>query len=126
MTATATADPTVIYQRHPSVRCLRAMAFAPYPDVPAALGDPAFAVPPPDETAMLVFDGRSVFELNLVSAFVWDLLDGTRALDDVVSAVVRRFGVERPTACCDVLQLSESLAQQTLVVVCPPQRVHRV
>jgi hypothetical protein len=119
---TISAMPAVVYQHHPRVRCLRAMAFAPYADVPAALRDPAFGVPPPDETAMLVFNGAVVFELNLVSAFVWDRLDGTCALDEVVRAVVVRFGVDEPTACRDVAQLCDAFAQQHLVTVGRPER----
>src|SRR5436309_6547614 len=44
------AAPLDHYRRHPRVRCLRSMAFAAFPDVPAALADPACAVPPSDQT----------------------------------------------------------------------------
>src|SRR5262245_47303768 len=112
---TGSAPPAIIYHRHPRVRCLRAMPFAPYADVPTALSDTAFAVPPPEETAMMVFNGTDVLDLNLVATFVWDLLDGAHSLDDVVSAIVAGFGVDRQTARRDVENLCETFAQRNLI-----------
>ena len=114
---TVSAPPAISYQHRPRVRCLRAMAFAPYPDVPAALNNPTFVVPPPDEPAMMLFNGTSSLALNLVAAFIWDRLDGASRLDDVVSAVVGAFGVDRQTARQDVEALCEAFAQHNLVAV---------
>jgi hypothetical protein len=91
------------------------MAFVPYADVPTALANPAFIVPMPQDTAMLVFDGSVLFELNLVSAFIWDLLDGTRSVEDIVSAMASRFRVDRRTARRDVERLCQVAVRQGLI-----------
>lgn len=114
----ATAASTVIYQHRPGVRVLRAMAFAGHADVPSALSDPAIGAPPPDEIAMMVSTGHQIFELNLVSSYVWDILDSARSLSEVVDAVVSRFGVDRPTAWGDVARLCDEMTERDLVVVC--------
>jgi hypothetical protein len=91
------------------------MPFAPFADVPAALQSAEFRAPPAAETAMLVFNGRTVFELNLVSAFVWDLLRVPRGIDELVEIVTTVFGVDRATAEQDIVRLSESCLQQNLL-----------
>jgi hypothetical protein len=108
---------TATLRRRSSVRYLRTMAFAPYPDVPAALGSPGFAAPAPDETAMVLFDGRATLGLNLVAAFAWDLLDGTRSLDDVTHAVLTAFGVDPHTGREDVSRLCEEFCRAGLVEI---------
>jgi len=115
----ACSTPAPLLRRRPRVRFLRTMAFTPYASVPAALGAPAFVVPAPDETAMVLFDGRATLALNLVAAFVWDLLDGTRSLDDTSQAVVRAFGVDQRTARADVGRLCEEFRQAGLAEVVP-------
>jgi coenzyme PQQ synthesis protein D (PqqD) len=42
-----------------------------------------------------------IYNLSRVAAFIWELLDGTRSGDAVVSAVVDRFDVDRATAEAD-------------------------
>src|SRR5437764_167742 len=107
--------PAVTLRRRPRVRFLRTMAFGPYDDVPAALRAPGFAALAPDETAMVVFDGCTTLALNLVAAFVWDLLDGTRSLAAAVDAVVAAFGVGQRTAWEDVSRLSDGFLHAGLV-----------
>ncbi len=93
------------------------MAFASYADVPAALGTAGFAAPAPHETAMVLFDGRTTLGLNLVAAFVWDLLDGTRSLHDTTHAVLTAFGVDPNTGRDDVGRLCEEFLRAGLVDV---------
>jgi hypothetical protein len=97
------------------MRSLHAMAFAPYGDVPAGLRAPGFAAPAPDETALVVFDGHTTFAFNLVAAFVWDLLDGTRSTDALVSAVSAAFSVEPRTARDDVTRVCADFLSAGLV-----------
>ncbi len=108
---------TAALRRRSTVRCLRTMAFAPYADVPDALGAPGFAAPAPDETAMVLFDGRTTLGLNLVAAFVWDLLDGTWSLDDATRAVLAAFGVDAQTGREDVNRLCEEFCRAGLIEV---------
>src|SRR5215471_12896611 len=117
---------TARLRRRSNVRCLRTMAFAPYADVPAALGTPGFAAPLPDETAMVLFDGRTTLRLNLVAAFVWDLLDGTRSLDDATRTVLAAFGVDPPTGREDVRRLCEDFRRAGLIEVIPDDAQARV
>jgi hypothetical protein len=43
----------------------------------------------------------SIYTLNAVGAFIWELLDGLRDGRQIVTAVVDRFAVERPEAEAD-------------------------
>jgi hypothetical protein len=104
-----------LLQHGPRVRFLPAMTFAAYPDVPSALQDTGFPVPPPEETAMMVFNGTAVFELNLVSAFVWDLLRVPCTTTALVETVTTVFGVDRATAQQDIVRLCETFLRQNLL-----------
>jgi hypothetical protein len=108
---------TATLRRRSTVRFLRTMPFAPYVDIPTALATPGFAIPAPDETAMVLFDGRTTLGLNLVAAFVWGPLDGTRSLADTTRAVLTTFGVDPHTAREDVSRLCEDFRRAGLVEV---------
>jgi Coenzyme PQQ synthesis protein D (PqqD) len=105
----------LVLQHRPRVRYLRAMAFAGHADVPSALRDVRFTAPAPVVTAMLVFDGTTIFELNLVSAFAWDLLRTPCTLEQVVEAVTTVFGVDQAIAQADLGPLWETLRSQNLL-----------
>lgn len=64
-------------------------------------------------------DLDSIFNLSRVAAFIWEQLDGTRTVADVVDAVVARFEVERERAEADTLELLETLAGIGAVVPAP-------
>jgi hypothetical protein len=54
-------------------------------------------------------DVESIYTLNEVAAFVWELLDGQRRFDDLRDAVVAEFEVERDQAESDLAAFLEQL-----------------
>lgn len=56
-----------------------------------------------------------VYTLSPVAARVWAHLDGTKTVDQIVSAIVEEFDVARETAFGDVTELLADLASVALV-----------
>lgn len=57
----------------------------------------------------------SIYTLSSVAARVWNLLDGTRDVENVVAAVAGEFEVDRETAASDVAELIHALEDIALV-----------
>jgi hypothetical protein len=62
-----------------------------------------------------VGDLDSVFVLTHVAARVWSLLDGTKDVDAVVSAICDEYDVDADVARADVVELLDSLAAADLI-----------
>jgi hypothetical protein len=54
------------------------------------------------EAVILSLDTKVLRGLNAVGSRVWDLIDGTRSVDDIVDVIVAEFDVARPVAAADV------------------------
>ena len=89
------ANPAVIYQL--------GMDFVGYDTVCDALDDSDFDVDPAHSVAMVSIYGR-MFELNLVSACIWELCRQGQASDLVASSIARRFDIDPAFAEKDVVQ----------------------
>lgn len=94
----------------------RAMTFVDYDDIPAALREPGFEAPPPDDTAVLVSDRGQLYELSLVAGFVWDSLSEPHSADELGNRVAEVFEVDAETATRDVRQLLAEFSERGLVV----------
>lgn len=55
------------------------------------------------------------FSLNATGSVLWELLAGDRNCDDLVDAIVDRYGVNRQTARDDVEQFVSSMRVEGLV-----------
>ena len=55
------------------------------------------------------------FTLDEVGAYVWNLLDGTKDLDQVVDAVCEAYDVPPETARSDIRELLDELAGERLL-----------
>ncbi len=91
------------------VQC--SMAFANYPSVFAALSDPNFEFPSSDDIAMMLSKRGEMFELNLLGAFVWELMDGTKTIDTISSEIVKIFSIDKQTAYSDLAILIENMLE---------------
>lgn len=91
------------------VQC--SMAFANYPSVLDALSDPNFEFPSSDNIAMMVCKQGEMFELNLLGAFVWELMDGTKTIDTILDKIVNMFSIEKQTAYSDLAILIENMIE---------------
>jgi hypothetical protein len=73
-----------------------------------------------DETFLLPIKGELVnttemFVLSEVGCFIWNLVDGRRASDEMVAAVVEEFDVDEARARADVESFLAELKGQGLV-----------
>lgn len=58
---------------------------------------------------------ESVFTLSTVAARVWSLLDGSRDVEAIVSALCEEYDVDRDTAAADLEELLASLQEAALI-----------
>ncbi len=86
------------------LRSQKVMALAEYQGIIAAVRDPRCDFPS-GETAMLVSNHGELFELNLVAAFVWELIGTGRTFDEVINAIIDVFDVQEEVAREEVAQL---------------------
>jgi len=57
-------------------------------------------------------DLNSVYTLNVVSAFIWELLDGKRSLLSISNDLISSFDVDEKTAQEDLLFFVEQLSKE--------------
>jgi hypothetical protein len=62
-----------------------------------------------------VADLKAIFALNGVGRCIWELLDGTRGMDEVLARLVERFDVSSDEAAADLQAFVERLSQAGLV-----------
>lgn len=60
-------------------------------------------------------DLKQVFSVESVAATTWELIDGQRSLEDIVTAVMDEYDVDRETALGDVNAFLEELEKSELV-----------
>ena len=108
---------TVVPRQKPGIVSQQDIAFASYENTTAALADPAFEWDDLDETAGMFSDQGRLFELNLVAAFVWDLIDGQRSIRQIKNNVVSQFDVDKAEAEADVEEVMEALTGFGLVLL---------
>jgi hypothetical protein len=84
------------------LRQQRSLSLLAFSSVPEALRQPGAATPPPTEAVMMLSNHGELFQLNLVAAFVWDLLDGATTIDQLAAQVTEVFEVDGDRARADV------------------------
>lgn len=62
-----------------------------------------------------------IYTLSDVAARIWELLDGTRSVEGVVSAICDEYDVERDQAASDVAELVSDLEGVSLVLQVSPK-----
>lgn len=67
-----------------------------------------------------VGDLGSIYTLNAVANDVWNLLDGTRRVCDVVNRMQQEYEVDPQTLASDIQHLIVDLQQEGLIVASPP------
>lgn len=61
-----------------------------------------------------------IYTLSDVAARIWELLDGSRSVDAVISAICDEYEVDRDQAASDVAELVSDLASVSLVLQVSP------
>ena len=62
-----------------------------------------------------IADMDSVFTLNETGAYIWDLIDGKRNVNEISIAVQEEFEVDEKTALVDVQDLIEDLKKFLII-----------
>ncbi len=60
-------------------------------------------------------DMKRIFSLNEVAGHIWDCIDGTRSLGDIVGEVVAAFEAGREEAEADVLEFIAELQKEGMI-----------
>lgn len=72
-----------------------------------------------DQTVLLRPDDGGYYALDEAGAMIWELCDGHRSLDDVVTALCARFDAAREVVAADVLEFVGDLRRERLLVEAP-------
>ncbi len=62
-----------------------------------------------------IADMDSVYTLNESGAFIWELIDGKRNVEEIISAVTHEFDTNGETAGADVLNFLENLKDYLII-----------
>jgi coenzyme PQQ synthesis protein D (PqqD) len=72
------------------------------------------------EAMILSLDNKVFRGLNSVGSRVWELIDGRRSVDEIVSQIVGEFEVTAEVASRDVGTFVAELLEKRLVTTTPP------
>jgi hypothetical protein len=60
-------------------------------------------------------DMQKIFILNSLAAFIWQQLDGEHTIDELLTAIVEHFAVDREQARLDTVEFIGQLLEQNLL-----------
>ena len=73
-----------------------------------------------EEAILIDLEEGEVVRLNAVGAQIWNAIDGTRTVDDIVAHICRTFEVSERKARRDVHQFAKQLLRHELIQEEPP------
>jgi len=62
-----------------------------------------------------IADMNSVYTLNETGAFIWELIDGERNVEDLIQAVISEYNIDRETAMADVLSFIDNMSKYLII-----------
>lgn len=68
-----------------------------------------------NEAVIVHLSGNSVLQLNDVGRYIWERIDGTTRLSEIVRSVVEAYETDRTTASADATVFIEQLVEKDLV-----------
>ena len=104
-----------IYRPRKGLMVQHNMIFADYSNVHNALEDPSFEFPSPEDVAIMVSNRGLLFELNLLGAFVWEMIDGIHTIADIENSVTAMFDIDKQAAHEDLIELVGSMIEFGLI-----------
>ena len=69
------------------------------------------------EVVILTADGHQIHTLNKVGSAIWELIDGTRNIKELISLICKRFDVSFEVAQTDVLEFAEQLVAKEILQI---------
>lgn len=68
-----------------------------------------------DEIVVIANDGKTVHILNKTTAYIWELCDGTRNLDEIAACLFERFDVPLEEVSADIQNVTAELQELRLL-----------
>lgn len=62
-----------------------------------------------------IADMNSVYTLNETGAFIWELIDGKKSVEELIEAVVSQYNIEVKTATEDVSSFIEKMSDYLII-----------
>jgi hypothetical protein len=62
-----------------------------------------------------IADMNSVYTLNETGAFIWELIDGKRDLEEIISEMIKEYDIDEATAKEDVLSFIEKMMKYLII-----------
>jgi methyltransferase-like protein len=62
-----------------------------------------------------IADMDSVYTLNETGAFIWELIDGKKSVEDLIEAVIKEYDVDSITATTDVFSFINNLHKYLII-----------
>jgi methyltransferase-like protein len=62
-----------------------------------------------------IADMNSVYTLNETGAFIWELIDGEKNVEDLIQAVISEYDIEREIATTDVLTFIDNMSEYLII-----------
>ncbi|MCU0474347.1 MAG: PqqD family protein [Bacteroidales bacterium] len=62
-----------------------------------------------------IADMDSVYTLNETGAFIWELIDGKKNVNDIIEAVVNEYETDNNTATTDVFSFIDEMSRYLIV-----------
>lgn len=106
----------LVYCVNPGILSQKDLALAMHEDLVAAVLDlNNIDLPDGEESVMMLSNRGEMFELNLVGAVIWEMIDAGKQVGVIVETVTRAFEVDASTASAHVEQLIANLLKSGLI-----------
>jgi len=64
-----------------------------------------------------IADMESLYALNETGAFIWDLLDGERNVEEIILIFAREYGINHKTASEDVISFLNEMSKYLIIKI---------
>ena len=62
-----------------------------------------------------IADMNSVYTLNETGAFIWDLIDGKRNIEEIISLLTEEYDINKQSASEDVISLINNMSNYLII-----------
>ena len=62
-----------------------------------------------------IADMNSVYTLNETGAFIWELIDGRKSVEELIKAVIDKYDIDRETATTDVFSFIDNMSNYLII-----------
>jgi hypothetical protein len=63
-----------------------------------------------------IADMNSVYTLNETGAFIWELIDGKRSVEEIITALTTEYDIDKKNAETDVFSFTENMSKYLIIL----------